>query len=100
MVLKYPDRSASQGKTTSDTDVVEARFVDLVPDVRVVFAVDFVSDDPAYDSTMIMRWEVTAIDGGTRVEVTAEDVPDAVSEEDHAAGLESSLAKLAQYLAK
>jgi len=44
MVLKYSDRSESQGKTTSDTDMVEARFVDLVPNARVVYAVDFVSE--------------------------------------------------------
>jgi uncharacterized protein YndB with AHSA1/START domain len=95
MVLKYPDHLASHGKTASDTDVVQARFVDLVPDTRVVYAVDFVSDDPAFDATMIMRWEVTAVDCGTHVQVTADNVPDAVSQEDHAAGLESLLAKLA-----
>jgi uncharacterized protein YndB with AHSA1/START domain len=100
MVLQYPDRSPSQGKTTSDTDVVEARFVDLVPNSRVVWAADFVSDDPAYDNPMIMRWEVTSTDGGTCVEITAEHVPDAVPEEDHAAGMESSLAKLDEYLAQ
>jgi uncharacterized protein YndB with AHSA1/START domain len=100
MILKYPDRSESEGKTTSDTDVVEARFVKLVSNETVEQAVDFVSDDPAYNSTMVMRWEVTAIDGGTLVEITADNVPDAVSEEDHAAGLSSSLAKLADYVAK
>src|ERR1017187_6245834 len=98
MVLRYPDPSASQGKTTSDTDVVEARFVDLVPDVRVVYAVDFVSDAPAYAGTMIMTWEVTAANGGTRVDITADNVPDVVPAEDHAAGMGSSLAKLAEYL--
>jgi len=99
LVLKYPDRSPSQGKTTPDTDVVEARFVDLVPDTRIVFSVDFVSDDHAYDDTMIMTWEVIPVDGGTRVEFTADNVPGAVSEGDHVAGMESSLAKLAGYLA-
>lgn len=99
MVLRYPSSSASQGKTTSDTDVVEARFVDIVPNVKVVLAVDFVSNDPAYDSTMVMTWRVTKVDGGTRIEVTADDVPDVVPEEDHAAGLRSSLAKLTEYLA-
>jgi hypothetical protein len=99
-VLKYPHHSSSQGKTTSDTDVVEARFVDLVPNQKVVFAVDFVSDDPDYDSAMTMRWEVTKADGGTFVEITADNVPDGISPQDHAAGLESSLQKLADYLVK
>ena len=56
MVLTYPDPSGSRGKSTADSDIVEARFVDIVPDVRVAYAVDFVSDDPAYASTMTMTW--------------------------------------------
>ena len=39
-----------------------------------------------------------AVDAGTRVNIVAEDVPDGISAEDHAAGLASSLAKLAAYL--
>src|SRR5437868_8420731 len=54
MVLTYADGSASPGKATADTDIVESRFIDLVPGVRVVQAVDFVSDDPSYAGTMTM----------------------------------------------
>jgi uncharacterized protein YndB with AHSA1/START domain len=100
MVLTYSDPSGSRGKSTADSDVVEARVVAIVPGVRVVYEVDFVSDDPAYTSTMTMTWEVSAVDGGTRVDIAAEDVPDAVSLEDHAAGLASSLLNLADYLEK
>jgi len=98
LVLTYADAFASPGKASTDSDVVEARFVDLVPGARVVQAVDFVSDDPAYAGTMTMTWEITAVDGGTRVDITADNVPDGVSPEDHAAGLTSSLANLADYL--
>jgi hypothetical protein len=66
--------------------------------VRVVQAVDFVSDDPSYAGAMTMTWEVTAVDGGTRVDITADDVPDGISSEDHAVGLASSLANLADHL--
>ena len=59
---------------------------------------DFVSDDPAYAGTMTMTWQVTAVDAGTRVDIVAEDVPDGVSAEDHAAGLASSLTNLAAYV--
>ena len=96
--LTYANPSASRGKATTDSDIVEARFVDIVPGVRVVQAVEFVSDDPAYAGTMTMIWELTPIDGGTRVDIVADDVPDAVAPEDHAAGLNSSLANLAEYL--
>ncbi len=100
MELRYPDSYPSQGKTTSDTDVVEARFIDLVPNKRVVYSVDFVSDDPDYSGPMTMMWEVAETDGGTLVKITAENVPDAVSARDHAAGLKSSLEKLADYVAE
>ena len=98
MVLTYADASGAPGKATADADIVEARFVDLVPDERVVQAVDFVSDDPAFAATMTMTWEVTAVEGGSRVEFRADDVPDGISAEDHAAGLTSSLANLAAYM--
>jgi hypothetical protein len=45
-----------------------------------------------------MTWEVTAVDGGTRVDIVAEDVPDGISTEDHAVGLASSLTNLAAYV--
>ena len=98
MVLTYSDASGAPGKATADSDVVEARFVDIVPGKRVVQAVDFVSDDPAYAGTMTMTWEVAAVETGTRVDIVAEDVPDGISAEDHAAGLSSSLANLADYV--
>ena len=98
LVLTYADASEATGKATADSDIVEARFVDVVPDERVVQAVDFVSDDPAFAGTMTMTWSVTAVDDGSRVEFRADDVPDGISAEDHAAGLTSSLANLAAYV--
>jgi uncharacterized protein YndB with AHSA1/START domain len=98
MVLTYADASGAPGKATADSDIVEARFVDIVPGERVVQAVDFVSDDPAYAGTMVMSWEITAAGAATRVSIVAEGVPDGISAEDHAAGLASSLANLAAYL--
>jgi hypothetical protein len=60
--------------------------------------VDFESDDPAFSGTMTMTWEVVPVDAGTRIDITAEDVPDGISADDHAEGLASSLANLASYL--
>jgi uncharacterized protein YndB with AHSA1/START domain len=98
MVLTYADASGAPGKATADSDIVEARFIDIVPGQRVVQAADFISDDPANAGTMTMTWEVTAVGAGARVDIVAEDVPDGISAEDHAAGLSSSLAKLAAYV--
>lgn len=58
---------------------------------------DFVSDDQGFGGTSIITWDVTPVEAGTRVEITADSVPDAVPEADHAAGLASSLANFAAY---
>ena len=98
LVLTYDDASGTSGKATPDSDVVEARYVEIVPDVRVVQAVKFVSDDPAFAGTMVTTWKVTAVDGGTRVDIVAEDVPDGISAQEHAAGLAASLTNLAAFV--
>jgi len=97
LVLTYTGAGAS-GKAGPDTDIVEARFVEIVPNERVVQAVEFVSSDPAFAGTMTMTWAVTAVDGGSRVDITADDVPDGISAADHQLGLRSSLANLATYV--
>ncbi len=95
MVLTYAEPTLGAGKATSDTDVIEARFIELVPNQRMVQEVDFVSDDPAYAGTMRMTWLLTSIEQTTRVDFVAEGVPDGISAEDNAAVMSSSLANLA-----
>jgi uncharacterized protein YndB with AHSA1/START domain len=98
LVLTHRRADATGGKTTSDSDVVRVRYVDIVPGERVVQAVDFDSDDPAFSGTMLMTWKATPVEGGTRVDIDADDVPDGISSADHAIGLASSLANLAAYV--
>jgi uncharacterized protein YndB with AHSA1/START domain len=98
LTLTYGDTSDGRGKTTTDSDVVEARFVEVVPDVRLVQQVDFVSDQPEFAGTMTMTWQLTAEEDGTRVEFRADDVPEGISAADHATGLRSSLANLAAHV--
>ncbi|MFB8387795.1 SRPBCC domain-containing protein [Microbacterium sp. NPDC055910] len=94
MRLAYGEPPTGGGKASADEDVTEVRRVEVVPGERVVEAVDFPSDDEAYSGTMTMRWTLEPVPGGTRVVVEAVDVPRGVSEEDHAAGLASSLENL------
>jgi uncharacterized protein YndB with AHSA1/START domain len=98
LVLTYADDTGAPGKATAGTDVVEARVLDVVPNRRVVQAVEFESNDPAFAGTMTMTWEVTPVAGGARVTITADDVPDGITPADHAAGLAASLANLATYV--
>jgi uncharacterized protein YndB with AHSA1/START domain len=90
--------SSSGGKTTSNTDVVSGRFVELVPGERISLAIDFVSDDPSFAGTMRMTWTFAPENGSTRVTITAVDVPSGIRPADHEAGMASSLANLAAYL--
>ncbi|MGE2719142.1 SRPBCC family protein [Mycolicibacterium celeriflavum] len=100
MVLAYTDPPSQGGKTDADTDVVEGRFVEIEPDDRVVQTVEFTSDDPLFGGSMTMTWTVTRVDGGTRVQMRADDVPLGISAADHADGMNSSLDNLAAYLAQ
>jgi uncharacterized protein YndB with AHSA1/START domain len=98
LVLTYTDGTGARGKSTADADVVDATFVELSRASRVVFTVEFASDDPAFAGTMTMTWTMTPADGGTEVTVIAADVPGGISAEDHSAGMASSLEQLADYL--
>jgi uncharacterized protein YndB with AHSA1/START domain len=98
--LIYGDEAASvMGKTTERSDVSAGRFLSLAPGERIVQSVEFESEDASFAGEMLMTWSFEAAGAGTRVTVTAENVPPGVSEADHKAGLRSSLENLARYLA-
>lgn len=97
MALRYGD-PALAGKSGGNEDVVEARFVALEPDRRIVQAVDFVSDDPLFAGTMIMSWILEPLGKETQVSIVAENVPPGIAKADHDEGLRSSLENLAQYV--
>lgn len=86
-------------KTTADSDVTVVHLVALRPDRLVEQAVTFESSDARFGGTMRMTWQLQPEVGGTRVTVTARDVPAGIGHEEHEAGLASSLANLAAYLA-
>ncbi|MET0927968.1 MAG: SRPBCC domain-containing protein [Aeromicrobium sp.] len=98
MVLTYADASDAPGKSSADTDVVEARFVRLEPDELVAEEIDFTSDDLTFAGTMTMSWTLESDRGRTTVTITAEDVPPGIDAVDHLAGLTSSLEQLAAYV--
>lgn len=98
MVLTYsePD-AANPGKSTEDSDVVEGRFVELVPNERVVQEVVFEAEDPAFSGVMTMTWALSPAPEGTRVTFVCENVPRGIRAEDHDAGMRSSLGNLAAF---
>jgi uncharacterized protein YndB with AHSA1/START domain len=98
--LRLDERTPNvSGKTTHDSDITRGRFLELVPGRRIRQSVEFESSDPAFAGTMTMTWSFEPAEGGTTVTVTADDVPPGISKADHAAGLRSSIDKLADFVA-
>ena len=97
MVLVYDDPSIA-GKSDANADIAQARFAEIEPPSRVVEEVDFVSDDPRFAGTMTMTWTIEGEGTGSRVTITATDVPDGISSDDHATAFTSTLRNLDAYL--
>jgi len=97
MILRYLDPREA-GKAGGGEDVVEGRFVALVPGEKVVQSGDFESDDPAFAGTMTTAWRLREVTGGTELSIECRDVPSGISAEDHQAGIASSLENLAALL--
>ncbi|MEY2400372.1 MAG: hypothetical protein QOJ08_483 [Ilumatobacteraceae bacterium] len=90
------DVPTTAGKTDSQTDSFHGRFVKLVPDEKVVQAVEFESDDPAMAGEMTISYELTDADGGTDVVGVHENLPPGVRPADNELGWRMSLDKLAK----
>ena len=95
MALTYEDADTA-GKTSEHGDVVEARFLALVPGKKIIQAAEFESDDPAFAGTMVMTWTFEAAAEATRVAIVCDNVPAGIRKQDHDQGLKSSLANLAR----
>ncbi len=83
------------GKTAEDRDTFQGRFVELVPDEKIVQTVDFESPDPDFAGTMRITWSLLDVISGTEVTCLCENIPSGIRPEDNEEGCKSSLAKLA-----
>jgi uncharacterized protein YndB with AHSA1/START domain len=93
----YDDPDAV-GKTEGHTDTYHGRFVELVPDTRVVEETEFETDDPALLGTIVMTTTLSDADGGTDVLIEYDGLPDAVAPADNELGTRMALEKLARLL--
>ena len=97
LTLTYDD-GTTRGKSMENADVVEVRFTAVDEPRQLVEEADFVSDDPDLAGTMTMTWSLEPADRGTLVTITATDVPDGISSEDHATAFASTLDNLDRYV--
>jgi uncharacterized protein YndB with AHSA1/START domain len=96
MTLRHPpDERRFRGKTTEREDVVDVRFVELTPPRRIVEAVTFVTDDPAFGGEMTLTITLEPVRGGTDVTMLFENLPPGLRPEDNDAGARLSLGQLA-----
>lgn len=97
MTLRYPpDERAFRGKTSEKEDVVEVRFLELAPPRRIVEAVNFVTDDPAFLGEMTITVTLDDAPDGTEVAFLCENLPPGVRAEDNETGSRLSLEQLAR----
>jgi len=99
MSLYYPPSvRAFHGKTAPREDRVDVRFVEVVPARRIVEAVNFVTDDPAFLGEMTMVVTFEDVSGGTEVTIVCENLPPGLRPEDNEAGSRMSLEQLDRYV--
>jgi len=79
--------------------VVHLRFVEPTPASRIVEAVTFVSDDPAFAGEMRMTIAFAAVPSRTRASMSFAGLPPRLRAEDNAEGTRVGLGQLALYLA-
>jgi uncharacterized protein YndB with AHSA1/START domain len=90
------DAQTGTGKTSAHTDTYHGRFVQLVPNERVVEVDEFETADPAMRGEMTITITLSdAQSGGTNLVAVHDGLPPGVSAADNKAGWQSALARLA-----
>jgi uncharacterized protein YndB with AHSA1/START domain len=92
------DEPGPAGKTTAHTDTWHGRYLELVPDERVVHTVEFETADPAMQGTMTVTLSLRDHDGGTELVAIHDGLPPGLPPADNELGWRLSLAKLARLL--
>jgi uncharacterized protein YndB with AHSA1/START domain len=98
MSFAYMDTDHTErGKTSEHADVFQGRFLELVPNERIVELVEFESDDPAFAGAMTIITTLAAVAAGTEVTILCENVPSGIRPGDHQIGMTSTLKNLASF---
>ncbi len=100
MSFYYPaPAQGARGKTSAGENHVVVRFVELSSGARIVEAVRFESPDPTCVGEMILIATVEDAQGATEVTIECKQIPPGIRPQDNQAGCQSTLKKLARYIA-
>jgi uncharacterized protein YndB with AHSA1/START domain len=97
LTYQHPENS-QRGKSSADTDTVEGKFIELLPNEKIVWVTEFESDQPDFAGEMRITWSLADADGGIEVTVFCEDIPKGIRLEDNELGSRQSLRKLAAFV--
>lgn len=97
ITLTYELDPTIPGKTAANQDVLQGRFLELVPNQKIVQAGHFETDDPVFSGEMVETWYLEAVPGGTKVTIVIENVPAGIRKTDHLEGLTATLDNLAGF---
>lgn len=100
MSLFYPEHeNRFHGKTSLREDRYTSKIIELIPFKKIVQAIRFKTDDPAFAREMIMEVMLEKADAGTNVTFFFKNIPAGISPADNEEGTISTLEKLAYYAA-
>jgi uncharacterized protein YndB with AHSA1/START domain len=100
MSLTYLEPAdAGSGKSGATTDTFGGRFLEVIPNQKIVELVTFESPDPRFGGELKITTMLSDADDGTKVAILHEGLPSGVRVEDNELGTAQALAKLAQLLA-
>jgi uncharacterized protein YndB with AHSA1/START domain len=92
------DAPDAPGRSTTHRDTYRGRFVELVPNERIVETMAFETDDPALQGEMTLTTTLADSGGGTEVVLRHDGVPDVVPRDANELGTRLALANLAELL--
>jgi len=97
--LHYQNSEDSQrGKTYGNTVTYQGCFIELIPNTRIVEAIEFESQDAAFAGEMRLIVTLADADGSTKVSLLFENIPPGIRPRDNEEGSLQSLKKLANLL--
>lgn len=98
MDLTWLEPAGDRGEAIEQEDHYTATFLELIPEERIVMAIDFESPEHRWAGQMTMTVTLEEAPGGTQVTIDFDNLPPAITAEDNEAGTRSALEKLGRYL--